>query len=82
MNALVGNFNLEIVCSTTLNSETHNNNSIVIYPCPEPRHRTGALPERALPRRQQDAGDQLGGALGREEGVDQGGARVPAQAHV
>ena len=53
-----------------------------LYPCPEPRHRACALPECALPRRQQDAGDQLGGALGREEGVDQGGARVPAQAHV
>ena len=50
--------------------------------CLEPGHRAGALPERALPRRQQDAGDQLREPLGRQEGVDQGGARLTAQAHV
>ena len=48
----------------------------------EPWHRAGALLERAVPWRQQDAGDQLREPLGRQEGVDQGGARLPAQTYV
>ena len=49
---------------------------------PEPGHCPRALPQRALPRRQQARHRQLGQPLEREEGVDQGGAYLPAQAHV
>ena len=48
----------------------------------EPRHRAGALPERAVPRRQQAGHRQQRHPLGREEGVDQGGAHLTAQTHV
>ena len=49
---------------------------------PEPWRCAGSLPERSLPGRQQDVGDQLCGALGREEGVDQGGADLATEADV
>ena len=48
----------------------------------EPWRCAGSLPECTLPRRQQDAGDQLCGALGWEEGVDQGGAHLATEANV
>ena len=50
--------------------------------CAESGHCLGALPERALPGRQQDAGDQLGVSLGGEEGVDQRGTDLSAKANV
>ena len=48
----------------------------------ESRHSPGSLPQCSLPGRQQDVGDELRGAVGGEEGVDQGGARITAQADV
>lgn len=54
----------------------------VIFAIIEPWRCAGSLPECPLPRRQQDAGDQLCGALGREEGVDQGGAHLATEANV
>lgn len=46
----------------------------VTYCWTEPGHSVGALPERAVPRRQQAGSDHtLPGAVGRQEGVDQGG---------
>ena len=48
----------------------------------ESGHRAGALPQRALPRRQQARHRQQRDPVGREEGVDQGGAHLAAQAHV
>ena len=49
---------------------------------PESWHCPGSLPQCSLPWRQQDAGDQLRGPVGREEGVDQGGAGITAEANV
>ena len=42
----------------------------------------GSLLECSLPWRQQDAGDQQRGSLGREKGVDQGGVGVTTQTNV
>ena len=49
---------------------------------PESWYCPGPLPQCSLPRRQQDVGDQLRGSVGREEGVDQGGAGITAEANV
>lgn len=49
----------------------------------EPRHSPGALPECSVPWRQQagDGGAEPG-AVGRQEGMDQGWAGQPVEAHV
>lgn len=50
--------------------------SALLLAAPESGHRAGPLSERALPGRQQDGGNHPEpGALGGQEGVDQGGAR-------
>ena len=49
---------------------------------PESRYCVSSLSQCALPRRQQDACDQLRGTLGGKEGVDQGGAGFAAQTYV
>ena len=49
---------------------------------PEPRHRSRSLLERSVSGRQQDGSHQLHLALGRQEGVDQGGADLSAEADV
>ena len=49
---------------------------------PESRHRSGALLERPISGRQQDGHCELHFTLGRQEGVDKGGAHLSAQANV
>lgn len=55
---------------------------LFLFDSTEPWRCAGSLPECPLPGRQQDAGHQLRGAVGREEGVDQGGAHLATEANV
>lgn len=56
--------------------------SALLLASPEPGRGLGALLERALPRRQQAGHRQLRVTLEREEGVDEGGTHLSAEANV
>lgn len=57
--------------------------SPMLLAAPKSGHCAGALSERAVPGRQQDGRDHAQPrAVGRQEGVDQGGVGQPAEANV